>query len=115
MYVNNVASSEHVVVVSVQVMEVVNGDCLVVKTSDGTQRKIFLASIRPPRLVFLSGRVLYVAVKTLFDSIQKQLHSFFLPLRSQKGDLEIVYNLPLHSVLFRCTLGRYAINVMYFI
>lgn len=32
-----------------KVVEVVNGDCLVVKKSDGSTRKIFLASIRPPR------------------------------------------------------------------
>lgn len=31
------------------VVEVINGDALVVKTSNGEQRKIFLASIRPPR------------------------------------------------------------------
>nr|QBI71280.1 ebna2 binding protein P100 [Orthoderella ornata] len=32
------------------VVEVVNGDALMVKTADGTLKKIFLASIRPPRL-----------------------------------------------------------------
>lgn len=32
-----------------KVVEVVNGDGLVVKTQDGEYRKIFLASIRPPR------------------------------------------------------------------
>lgn len=31
------------------VMEVVNGDALVVKMPNNTQKKIFLASIRPPR------------------------------------------------------------------
>jgi staphylococcal nuclease domain-containing protein 1 len=31
------------------VVEVVNGDALMVKTADGTVKKIFLASIRPPR------------------------------------------------------------------
>ncbi|XP_045509641.1 staphylococcal nuclease domain-containing protein 1 [Colias croceus] len=31
------------------VMEVINGDALVVKTSNNVQKKIFLASIRPPR------------------------------------------------------------------
>ena len=34
-----------------QVIEIVNGDCLMVKTSDGTTNKIFLSSIRPPRFV----------------------------------------------------------------
>lgn len=33
----------------VQVMEVVNGDALVVKTSDGQYQKIFFSSLRPPR------------------------------------------------------------------
>jgi len=33
-----------------KVVEVVNGDALVVKRQDGTVKKIFLASIRPPRL-----------------------------------------------------------------
>ncbi|KAK2712557.1 staphylococcal nuclease domain-containing protein 1-like [Artemia franciscana] len=32
-----------------KVLEVVNGDAIVVKHPDGSQRKIFLASIRPPR------------------------------------------------------------------
>lgn len=31
------------------VMEVVNGDALVVKMANNVQKKIFLASIRPPR------------------------------------------------------------------
>jgi endonuclease YncB( thermonuclease family) len=31
------------------VVEVVNGDALMVKTADGMVKKIFLASIRPPR------------------------------------------------------------------
>lgn len=31
------------------VIEVVNGDALMVKTADGTVKKVFLASIRPPR------------------------------------------------------------------
>ena len=31
------------------VVEVVNGDALMVKTADGTVKKVFLASIRPPR------------------------------------------------------------------
>jgi len=31
------------------VVEVVNGDALIVKTADGTVKKVFLASIRPPR------------------------------------------------------------------
>lgn len=31
------------------VLEVVNGDALVVKVPNGGQKKIFLASIRPPR------------------------------------------------------------------
>lgn len=31
------------------VMEVVNGDALVVKLPNNTQKKVFLASIRPPR------------------------------------------------------------------
>lgn len=31
------------------VVEVVNGDGLMVKTTDGTVKKVFLASIRPPR------------------------------------------------------------------
>jgi staphylococcal nuclease domain-containing protein 1 len=31
------------------VVEVVNGDALMVKTVDGTVKKVFLASIRPPR------------------------------------------------------------------
>jgi staphylococcal nuclease domain-containing protein 1 len=31
------------------VVEVVNGDALMVKTADGTVKKIFLASIRPPK------------------------------------------------------------------
>lgn len=31
------------------VLEVVNGDALVVKLPNNTQKKIFLASIRPPR------------------------------------------------------------------
>lgn len=31
------------------VLEVVNGDALVVKLNSTTQKKIFLASIRPPR------------------------------------------------------------------
>lgn len=31
------------------VLEVVNGDALVVKMNNSTQKKIFLASIRPPR------------------------------------------------------------------
>ena len=30
-------------------MEVINGDALTVKTSDGTLKKVFLASVRPPR------------------------------------------------------------------
>ncbi|XP_041987682.1 staphylococcal nuclease domain-containing protein 1 [Aricia agestis] len=34
---------------SATVLEVVNGDALVVKTPNGVQKKIFLASIRPPR------------------------------------------------------------------
>lgn len=33
-----------------QVVEIVNGDSLVVKTGDNEFKKIFLASIRPPRL-----------------------------------------------------------------
>lgn len=32
-----------------KVIEVVNGDALVVKRQDGSTKKIFLASIRPPR------------------------------------------------------------------
>jgi endonuclease YncB( thermonuclease family) len=31
------------------VTEVVNGDALMVRTADGTVKKVFLASIRPPR------------------------------------------------------------------
>jgi staphylococcal nuclease domain-containing protein 1 len=34
-----------------KVVEIVNGDCLVVKMADGSAAKIFLASIRPPRPV----------------------------------------------------------------
>jgi len=37
-----------------QVMEVVNGDALVVKTSEGQFQKIFFSSLRPPRLANLS-------------------------------------------------------------
>ena len=33
------------------VVEIVNADALVVKLQDGTLKKIFLASIRPPRFV----------------------------------------------------------------
>ncbi|XP_042223849.1 staphylococcal nuclease domain-containing protein 1-like [Homarus americanus] len=33
-----------------KVVEVVNGDALVVKRQDGTNKKIFLSSVRPPRL-----------------------------------------------------------------
>ena len=36
-----------------QVIEVVNADSLVVKLADGTVKKIFLASIRSPRLGLL--------------------------------------------------------------
>lgn len=35
-----------------KVIEVINGDAMIVKLADGTQKKIFLASIRPPRWVF---------------------------------------------------------------
>ena len=35
-------------------MEVVNGDALVVKMPNNTQKKIFLASIRPPREKYVS-------------------------------------------------------------
>ena len=35
--------------VYLKVTEIVNGDSMVVKTGDNTSRKIFLASIRPPR------------------------------------------------------------------
>jgi staphylococcal nuclease domain-containing protein 1 len=31
------------------VVEVVNGDALMVKTADGAVKKVFLSSIRPPR------------------------------------------------------------------
>lgn len=31
------------------VIEIVNGDALMVRTADGTVKKVFLASIRPPR------------------------------------------------------------------
>jgi hypothetical protein len=31
------------------VVEVVNADAMMVKTADGTVKKVFLASIRPPR------------------------------------------------------------------
>jgi staphylococcal nuclease domain-containing protein 1 len=31
------------------VVEVVNADALMVKTADGTVKKVFLASVRPPR------------------------------------------------------------------
>ena len=32
-------------------MEVVNGDALVVKSTEGQYQKIFFSSLRPPRLV----------------------------------------------------------------
>ena len=35
---------------SFQVMEVVNGDALVVKNSEGQYQKIFFSSLRSPRL-----------------------------------------------------------------
>ena len=35
---------------SAVVVEVVNGDALMVKTNDGTVKKIFIAGIKPPRL-----------------------------------------------------------------
>jgi len=34
---------------SALVVEIVNADAIVVKTQDGTYKKIFIASIRPPR------------------------------------------------------------------
>ena len=42
-----------VFVVNVQVVEIVNGDCLVVRLPDGSNNKIFLASIRSPRSVVM--------------------------------------------------------------
>ena len=33
-----------------QVIEVINADALVVKTPDGSSKKLFLSSLRPPRL-----------------------------------------------------------------
>lgn len=39
----------NVKIFGIQVMEVVNGDALIVKTSEGTMKKMFLASLRPPR------------------------------------------------------------------
>lgn len=36
-----------------KVMEVVNGDALIVKTGD-TMKKVFLASIRPPRYCYFT-------------------------------------------------------------
>jgi staphylococcal nuclease domain-containing protein 1 len=37
------------------VVEIVNADSLMVKLADGTQKKVFLASIRPPRLIEEKG------------------------------------------------------------
>lgn len=37
-----------------KVVEVINGDAMIVKLSDGSSKKIFLASIRPPRYVLIS-------------------------------------------------------------
>lgn len=34
-----------------KVVEVINADAMIVKLSDGSTKKIFLASIRPPRYV----------------------------------------------------------------
>jgi len=45
-------------VVNVQVVEIVNGDCLVVRMLDGSSNKIFLASIRSPRFVALRYHVI---------------------------------------------------------
>lgn len=36
-----------------KVVEVINADALMVKVGDGPPKKIFLASIRPPRCVFV--------------------------------------------------------------
>jgi len=41
-----------------QVVEIVNGDCLVVRMPDGSSNKIFLASIRSPRLVVALWHIL---------------------------------------------------------
>lgn len=40
---------------SAKVVEISNGDCLMVKGADDVQKKIFLASIRPPRLSDTAG------------------------------------------------------------
>ena len=42
-----------------QVMEVVNGDALVVKTSEGQLQKIFFSSLRPPRSVMFMVKLVF--------------------------------------------------------
>lgn len=54
MYVNYacyIIINEEIDVLLFQVMEVVNGDALVVKTSEGQYQKIFFSSLRAPRSV----------------------------------------------------------------
>lgn len=37
-----------------KVVEVINGDAMIVKLADGSSKKIFLASIRPPRYLLFN-------------------------------------------------------------
>jgi len=50
-----------------KVIEIVNGDALVVLKNDGTQKKVFLASIRPPRLDDKDGKPQGKVFRPLFD------------------------------------------------